>query len=129
MLAAQGIEGVIMKPILEYGQKLLNDQLVVKKILSETEFIVHHEELRTNLVLKLIANDENIDKWIRLTPHTNVINCFHTFYHNEGDKVFRFSLAEMTKQGDMYRYISSLNLNLGINIPLHYMETIYDCMI
>jgi len=29
----------------------------------------------------------------------------------------------------MFRYIESLDLNLGINIPLSYMETIYDCMI
>lgn len=29
----------------------------------------------------------------------------------------------------MYKYISGLNLNLGINIPLSYMETVYDCMI
>ena len=129
VLAAQGIDGVIMKPILEYGQKLLNDMLVVKKIISETEFIVYHEELRTKLVMKSIALDENLDKWIRLTPHTNVINCFHTFDHQEGDKVFRFSLAEMTKQGDMYKYVDSLNLNLGIRIPNSYIETIYDCMI
>lgn len=29
----------------------------------------------------------------------------------------------------MYRYIENCNLNLGINIPRYYMETIYDCMI
>ena len=29
----------------------------------------------------------------------------------------------------MYRYIRSLNLNIGIKIPLDHMEMIYDCMI
>ena len=35
----------------------------------------------------------------------------------------------MSNKGDMYKYIKDLNLNLGINIPLKYMESIYDCMI
>ena len=29
----------------------------------------------------------------------------------------------------MYQYIDSLDLNLGISVPLHYIETIYDCII
>jgi len=29
----------------------------------------------------------------------------------------------------MYQYIESLNLNLAINVPQQYIETIYDCII
>jgi len=29
----------------------------------------------------------------------------------------------------MFQYIESLNLNLAINVPHHYIETIYDCII
>lgn len=29
----------------------------------------------------------------------------------------------------MYRYVQSLGLNLGLEVPLSYMEIIYDCMI
>ena len=101
----------------------------MKKILSETEFVVYHEELRTNLVLKQILFDEDLGNWIRLPPHSNVVSVFDTFVHEEGERRYHFSLCELTNQGDMYRHIQSLNLNLGITIPLGYMETIYDCMI
>lgn len=40
-----------------------------------------------------------------------------------------FSLTEATNGGDMYQYIDSLNLNLAINVPHQYIETIYDCII
>lgn len=40
-----------------------------------------------------------------------------------------FSLCQLTNYCDMYRHIEGLNLNLGINIPLSYIETVYDCMI
>lgn len=29
----------------------------------------------------------------------------------------------------MYKYIKSFNLELGISIPLSYMDIVYDCMI
>ena len=29
----------------------------------------------------------------------------------------------------MYTYIESLGLNLALNVPHQYIETIYDCMI
>lgn len=41
----------------------------------------------------------------------------------------KFSLSEMTNQGDVYQFISAQNLNLGIKVPLNYMEVIFDCMI
>lgn len=36
------------------------DFIKVKKILSDTEFVVYHEELRTNLLLKQIGSDESL---------------------------------------------------------------------
>jgi len=67
---------VILKPILEYGQRLMHDLLVVEKIVSENEFIVYHEELRTQLTLKQISSDENLDKWRMVTTHTNIASAF-----------------------------------------------------
>ena len=46
------MDQIVLKPILEYGAKLMNDKIVVKKIISDSEFIVYVEDLRTNLVLK-----------------------------------------------------------------------------
>ena len=35
----------------------------------------------------------------------------------------------MTNTGNMYQYIEKLNLNLAMNVPQTYIETIYDCAI
>lgn len=76
-MLASGLNKIILKPILEYGQRLLQDMLVVEKIVSENEFIVYHEELRTQLTLKQISSDENLDRWCRVQTHTNVAGVFH----------------------------------------------------
>ena len=101
----------------------------MKKIVSDTEFVVYVEELRSNLAMRQIGEDEDISRWIHLPPHTNVVAAFDTIEHEVNDKKYKFSLAEVTNFGDMYRYIQTLNLDLGISIPLTYMEMIYDCMI
>ena len=132
ILKEKGLENVILKPILEYGAKLQNDNITVKKIVNETEFIVVHEELRSKMVLKKIKLDENLDKWEELPPHTNVCNLFHTFVQYEGAKPkYKFSLTEHAnnEHDNMYKFINSKNLNLGINIPASYMEIVYDCII
>lgn len=118
-----------MKPVLDFGSQLMDRKITVKKIISETEFVVWHEELRSNLVMKLIDLDENLIRWIRLPPHSNIVTCFDTFNHVEGEEEMHFSLTEACNGGDMFSHIESLNLNLGINIPLSYMDMIYDCMI
>ena len=123
------MDQIVLKPILEYGSKLMNDKIVVKKIISDSEFVVYVEDLRTNLVLKQISFDEDLHRWIRLPPHSNIVSLFDTFNHVDGDKEYKFSLTEMSNHGDMYKYIQSLNLKLDITIPLSYMEVIYDCMI
>jgi hypothetical protein len=81
------------------------------------------------MLLRQIPYEEDLSRWIELPPHTNVMACFNTFEHIEGDKVYKFSLSEMSNSADMYKYIQTMNLNLGFNIPLAYMEVIYDCMI
>ena len=46
------MDQIVLKPILAYGAKLMNDKILVKKIISDTEFIVYVEDLRSNLILK-----------------------------------------------------------------------------
>ena len=81
ILKSQGLEKIILKPILEYGAKLMHDKIIVKNILSDTEFVVYCEELRTNLILKQIAYEEDLAKWIKLPQHTNIASVFDTFEH------------------------------------------------
>jgi serine/threonine protein kinase len=123
------MDKIVLKPILDYGAKLMNDKIIVKKVISNNEFIVFVEDLRMNLVLKQIPNDEDLTRWIKIPPHTNIVSIFDTFEHKDGDKQYKFSLTELSNNGDMYKYIQSLNLKLDITIPLSYMEVIYDCMI
>jgi len=80
------MDQIVLKPILEYGTKLMNDKIVVKKIISDTEFVVYVEDLRTNLVLKQISFEEDLSRWIRLPPHSNITSIFDTFEHVDGDK-------------------------------------------
>lgn len=83
----------------------MNKRLIVKKLVSETEFIVYHVELRTDLVLKQILFDEDLSSWIQLPAHTNIITAFDTFKHIDGDRHYHFSLCEATPHGTMYKYI------------------------
>ena len=85
--------------------------------------------MRTHLILKQILWDEDLTTWIEIPPHSNIAACFDSFQHSDGEKSYRFSLAEISNQGDMYKYIKSFNLNLSITIPLSYMAIVYDCMI
>jgi len=75
--------------------------------------------------LKCIGLDENIQRWIDLPTHTNVVTAFDQFHHDSKT----FQLTELGHGGNVYQYIESLNLNLAITVPQHYMELIYDCII
>jgi len=69
----------------------------VTKILSETEFVIYHEELRSSLNMKKIKGNEDLEEWIKLPPHTNVASCFDQFDYKDGERTHRFSLSETTK--------------------------------
>jgi hypothetical protein len=44
-LDAFGGSAVVLKPIFQVGKKLYNDKLEVVRILSNTEFVVFHQDL------------------------------------------------------------------------------------
>jgi hypothetical protein len=97
----------------------------VKKVLSERSFMVYAEDFKEEMLLKALPADENIQTWIDLPPHTNVVTAFDSLSH-EGRS---FSLCEATNGGNMYQYLESLGLNLALKVPLSYIEHIYDCAI
>ena len=73
----------------------MNDKIIVKKILSDTEYVVYLEDLRTNLLMKQISGDEDLSRWVNLCSHTNIVSLFDVFDHQEADDTYRFSLQEM----------------------------------
>ena len=92
-------------------------------MLTERSFLAYSEDFKDELLLKAIPADENIQRWIDLPPHTNVVTAFDALTHDGK----HFSLSEATNGGNMYQYIESLNLNLALTVPLTYIELIYDC--
>ena len=70
----------------------------MKKILSERAFIAYHDDFKDDFLLKRIANDEHLSKWIDLPTHTNVVTVFDTFMHDGK----QFQLTEITNSGNMY---------------------------
>ena len=72
----RNIENLILKPIFDYGATLQNNKLTIKQVVSEDEFVIWHEDLRTYMMMRIINNEEDVLKWINLPPHTNVASCF-----------------------------------------------------
>ena len=85
----------------------------MKRIVSDNEFVVYHEDLKTNLYLKQISQvpeSEDLTNWIMLPPHSNLAACFDTFEHDVGEQVYYFSLSEVTNAGNMYSLIKAMKL-------------------
>ena len=97
----------------------------MKKVLNEKTFIVFHDDFKEEFVLRNIPNDEKLNRWIDLPPHTNIVTAFDVLTHDGK----QFSLCENTNGGTVYSYIETLNLNLALNVPQSYIELIYDCAI
>jgi serine/threonine protein kinase len=74
-----------------------------------------------------IDNDEDISKWIDLQQHSNIVTAFDTFFEETTNA--RYAMIELTNAGNMYQYISSLNLNLALDVTKTYRECIYDVAI
>jgi len=76
-------------------------------------------------MIKCIPEEEDLSRWIDLPTHSNIATAFDQFEHDGR----RFELSESCNGGNMYDFISSLQLNLGLNVPAFYLEIIYDSMI
>lgn len=85
-------ERIILKPILEYNSKICSDKLIVRKILSNDEFIVYAEELRAHLYLRKCDLEEDYTAWLQLPMHTNVVTLFETI--DDPEKEARFIATE-----------------------------------
>ncbi len=93
--------------------------------MNDKQFMVYHDDFKEEFCLKCITNDENLQSWVDLPSHTNIVTCLDSFFHDGK----QFQLTEFTNEGYMYQYIQSLRLDLALQVPMQYMETIYDCII
>lgn len=81
IISMSGLD-VAVRPILDNNTSVNNGRFVIKKALSERCFIAHCSLSSQDVVIKGILNEENIQTWIDLPLHTNIITCFEQFTHD-----------------------------------------------
>ena len=98
--------------------------LQVKHVISDKAYIVYHEDFRQEFIVREVPEEEDITKWIDLQTHSNIVTAFDSFRYGS-----HFSMVENNNGGNIFNYIKRLNLNLAIDVPRSYIETIYDVAI
>lgn len=74
-----------------------------------------------------MPENENIDKWIDMNAHSNIVTCFDCFKDQETG--YHFSMTELHNGGTMFDYIRSLRLDLSLDVTRKYRELVYDVAI
>lgn len=74
-----------------------------------------------------MPDNENIDKWIDMNAHSNIVTCFDCFKDQETG--YHFSMTELHNGGTMFDYIRSLRLDLSLDVTRKYRELVYDVAI
>jgi hypothetical protein len=78
-------------------------------------------------MLTQIDDDEDLEPWVNMVTHSNVITCIEVFVDEVLDLKFR--LTEMTNGGTLVSLIESKKLNLSYEVPRSYRMFIYDVII
>lgn len=95
--------------------------------MSDTAYVIYHEDFRQDFVIRQIPDEEDISKWIELQTHSNITTSFDSF--REELSAAHFSMVEFNNGGNIFSHIKRLNLNLAIDVPRSYIEMIYDVAI
>lgn len=112
---------------LQVNQRVLGGKGVIRKVLSETSFVLYHEEFRQEFMARKIEPDENISDWVNLQTHSNIVTAFDTFFEESTQS--RYAMVELTNKGNMYQFIADMNLNLAIDVKREYRELVFDVAI
>ena len=92
---------------------MFNDIVVVTKVLSSKAYLVYNKDMHMTLDMRLLHDSENLDPWIQLPMHSNIVNCYDIFDYQIGSKVYNFCVQEVTDGMGMIEHIDSLNLDLS----------------
>lgn len=83
--------------MLHINQRVLNNKIVVslvrfiklgKKIVTDSSFVIYHEDFRQEFLIKQIPETESIEKWIELQTHSNLVTAFDSFIEPESGLKF-----------------------------------------
>ncbi len=78
-------------------------------------------------MIKQISDNEDIDRWIDMNAHSNIVTCFEAFRDEETG--LRFQMTELHNEGTMYDYIQKLGPNLNLDVSRNYRELVFDVAI
>ena len=95
--------------------------------MSDTAFIIYHEDFRQEFIVRKVSDEEDITNWINLQTHSNIVTAFDSFIDEMSG--CQFSMVEINNHGRIFDYIKSLELDLAIDVPRSYLETLYDVTI
>ncbi len=99
----------------------------MKHVISDTAYVIYHEDFRQEFIIRQIPDEEDITRWIDIQAHTNITTAFDSFRDDLSGA--HFSMAENNSGGNIFQHIKRLNLNLAIDVPRSYIEMIYDVAI
>jgi hypothetical protein len=51
----------------------------VKRILTDSSFIVYHEDFRKEFILDRIADEEDLEPWLNMITHSNIVTLYDDF--------------------------------------------------
>ena len=51
----------------------------VKRILTESSFIVYHEDFKQEFLLNRIDDDEDLEPWLNMHTHSNIVTAYDDF--------------------------------------------------
>ena len=68
--------------------------------MSENAFVIYHEDFRQEFIIRQIADQEDITRWIDLQAHTNIATAFDSF--REEISGCHFSMVESHNGGSIF---------------------------
>lgn len=68
--------------------------------MTDSSFIAFHEDFKLEFKVDLIADDEDLEPWLDMHNHTNIVTAFDDFVDEFTGR--RFQMVEYTNGGTLY---------------------------
>jgi len=72
----------------------------VKRILTDTSFIALHEDFKMEFVVSQIDEEEELESWLNMHTHTNIVTAYDVFVDEFTGK--KFQMVEQTNGGSLF---------------------------
>ncbi len=75
----------------------------MKHVISDTAYVIYHEDFRQEFIIRQIPDEEDITRWIDIQAHTNITTAFDSFRDDLSGA--HFSMAENNSGGNIFQHI------------------------